>query len=178
MKKPELYRLREMKSADLETVLKWRNSDRIRSVMFTDNVITMEEHIDWFKRVKGHKNMTSLIFEYNGTPVGVINFSGIDKISRLCSWGFYLGEENLPTGTGLVMGYLGLEYAFYNLGVDEVYGEVLNTNTPSIFFHGKLGFVGKEYLPKHIFKSGKREDVISFILTKDAWDNIKNNIIK
>ena len=176
MKRPELYRLREIKSADLERVLKWRNSHRIRSVMFTDNIITMEEHIEWFKKVKRREHITSMIFEYNENPAGVVNFTGIDRIGRICSWGFYLGEDSLPPGTGLAMGYLGLEYAFDNLGVDKVYGEVLDSNTPSVFFHRKLGFVDKKYLPRHLFKSGKYEDVIFFILTKNAWDIIKNDI--
>ncbi len=40
--------LRQMNEADLEMVLAWRNSDRVRLSMFSPHVINKEEHRNWY----------------------------------------------------------------------------------------------------------------------------------
>lgn len=38
------YALRSIKESDLEQLLVWRNSDRIRTKMLNQHIITMDEH--------------------------------------------------------------------------------------------------------------------------------------
>jgi len=156
-------KLRLMQKEDLRKILHWRNSERIRKNMFTDHIISEEEHLTWFNSFNREKN-TYLIFEFNNRPVGMVYFTDIDKYNSKCYWGFYLGETGLPKGTGLLMGSLGLEFAFNDLKIRKLCSEAFAFNESSIKFHKKLGFIQEGYLVEHIKKDGCYEDVIVFTL--------------
>jgi RimJ/RimL family protein N-acetyltransferase len=85
--------LRLLEEKDLAMVLDWRNSDRVRSSMFNNHIITMDEHLAWYSRLQQKKNDVCLIFEWQGKPVGVLNFVDYDLENNTCHWGFYLGSE-------------------------------------------------------------------------------------
>lgn len=165
----EAERLRPVQESDLATILQWRNSPRIRNSMFSDHIITWDEHIRWFARVQEDQRTVPLLYEIAGTPVGVTNFTAIDQSSRRCEWGFYIGPENTPKGTGFRMGCLALDYAFDHLDLRKVCGEVLAENTPSLHFHLKLGFSQEGYFRKHFWKGNEFHDVVFFSIFKDDW---------
>ena len=161
--------LRRMSESDLAQVLEWRNTDRIRGSMFMDRVILWEQHQAWYRRIKDDPSTVYLIFEYWGVPAGVVNFSRLDSHHRKGEWGFYLGSDDLPRGTGTIMGKLGLKFAFEELGLHKLIGEALVANEASVNFHLKLGFVQEGYFKDHILKNGKFEDVISFALLEEHY---------
>ncbi len=165
----EDYRLRSVEEKDLELVLKWRNSDRIRLNMYGDQIISMNEHISWFNRMVQNPSAEYLVFEFRLKPVGMVYFTDIDRNNEKCFWGFYLGEEVLPRGTGTIMGLLGMEYAFEALNIRKLCGEVFQFNTASIKFFQRLGFSEEGHFVKHILKSGNYEDIIFFSLFKECW---------
>ena len=166
-------RLRPMADSDLDTVLLWRNSDRIQSMMYTDHEISSDEHRAWFTRVSHNRNSRHLIFEYDGRPAGVVNVTDIDERNRRCHWGFYLGETGLPKGCGAAMGALALEFMFEQLGLNKVVGEVLAHNEQSMHYHSRLGFVEEGRLSRHVFRHGSFEDVIIFAHFADRWRRLR-----
>lgn len=174
----ENYRLRPVEEADLEKMLEWRNSDRIRAVMFTDRIITMDEHREWFERLNKEKNAVCKIFEFQGRTVGVVNIVQIDRYNNKCSWGFYLGEVDVPRGTGTVMGFLALEHIFEVMGIHKLFAEALAFNTQSIKFHKKLGFIEEGRFAKHVLKNGNYEDVIAMALFNEEWMKFKGQLKK
>lgn len=163
-------RLRKLQKGDLERVLIWRNSDRIRSQMYSDEIISLKNHLAWFERADQDPTKTNYLFELNGKPAGVISVTGIDLHHRKCYWGFYLGEENLPKGTGFAMGRLALDEIFSVLQMEKVYGEVFDFNEASIAFHRKLGFRQEGLLREHAFKNNARRNVILFGLLKREYE--------
>lgn len=178
MPRREDYNLRAVEEADLGKVLVWRNSDRIRGNMYTDWIITMDEHRAWFKRLKQDLNTICMIFEYQGKPIGVVNVTHIDKSNNRCHWGFYLGETDVPRRSGMAMGYFALEYIFEVLGICKLCGEALSFNSQSIEYHKKLGFVEEGRFIKHVLKNGDYVDVISMAIFKEDWMNHKSNLKK
>lgn len=167
-----------MEDADLHKVLEWRNTEHVRMQMFSDQIISLQEHLAWYDKVKNSENDIYKIFEKNGRPLGLVCFNQIDKLNGKCSWGFYLGERNLPKGTGMILGLLGLRYAFEEIQVRRLRSEVLAFNTASYNFHRKLGFNENGRLQKHIFKSGKYEDVICFEMLNDNWKKHETCLIR
>ncbi len=162
-------RLRGMVEEDLAQVLEWRNSERVRAGMYTDQVIGWEQHLAWFERVKVDPSTVYLIFEYEGVPAGVVNFSQLDRKNHKGVWGFYLGVEDLPRGAGTLMGRLGLQFAFGELQLHKLSGESLAGNGASIRFHQRLGFRQEGLLKQHVMKDGKFEDVIVFGLLAEGY---------
>ena len=167
------YRLRPVVEEDLELVLSWRNSDRIRRNMYGDHIICMDEHRIWFKHLEQNPAAEYLFFEFQRKPIGMVYFTDIDSKNNKCFWGFYLGEENLPRGTGTVMGVLGIEYAFETLNIRKLCGEAFQFNTASLKFFRRLGFSEEGHFARHVLKDGKYEDVISFALFRECWQDIR-----
>jgi UDP-4-amino-4,6-dideoxy-N-acetyl-beta-L-altrosamine N-acetyltransferase len=171
MLKREDCNLRLLGAEDLEIVLAWRNSERIRANMYTDHLITLAEHRAWFERSKKQTTSVYLIFEVQNRSVGLVYFTGIDMKNGRSYWGFYLGEENLPHGCGTALGVIGIAYAFTQLNIRKLCGEAFAFNGPSIRFHKKLGFVEEGRFMKHVLKRGIYEDVVSFALFQEDWEN-------
>lgn len=171
-------KLRAIQESDLAKLLEWRNSERIRSYMFTDHLISIEEHRAWFLRQASKETQTSLIFELDGKPMGVINLSEIDSYNNKCHWGFYIGETNTPKGCGLALGFLGLEYIFDTLQFRKLIGEAFAFNQSSIAFHKKLGFSTEGCLLMHFLKNGVYEDIVLFALFRDDWLHSKDALKK
>jgi UDP-4-amino-4,6-dideoxy-N-acetyl-beta-L-altrosamine N-acetyltransferase len=169
MLKRWIYTLRHVEEKDLGTLLSWRNSHRIRANMFTDHVITVEEHRAWFNRLKLEQQSYALVYEIGNKPVGLVNINRIDRSNGTCYWGFYIGDTDSGRGNGGRMGLLGLEYIFVILGLVKVTGEAIACNSSSIAFHTKLGFSRNVDPVGHILKNGKSEDIISFTLFRSDW---------
>ncbi|MHB8482289.1 MAG: UDP-4-amino-4,6-dideoxy-N-acetyl-beta-L-altrosamine N-acetyltransferase [Nitrospiria bacterium] len=175
---PESADLTPISESDLERVLEWRNAKRIRANMFSDHLISMEEHKAWFEKLKKDEFSTFLIFRFQKKPIGIISISQWDKRNQTCFWGFYIGEPDAPKGCGTFMGFLGLEYIFKSLKVRKVCGEVFAFNSASIRFHQKLGFVKEGRFKEFILKNGKYEDVLFFSLFQKKWTKLKPEIEK
>jgi UDP-4-amino-4,6-dideoxy-N-acetyl-beta-L-altrosamine N-acetyltransferase len=173
MRRPKLGDLSPISEHDLEMVLNWRNSDRIRFNMFSDHLISVKEHKKWFEKIKKEKFPTFYVFRFNKKPIGIISISKWDKQHDTCFWGFYIGDPKAPKGIGTFMGFLGLEYIFETLKLRKVYGEVFVFNLASIRFHQKLGFIEEGRFKEHILKNGKYEDVLYFSLIKKKWTELK-----
>lgn len=163
------FRLRPLTEDDLRIVFDWRNSDRIRSNMYSSHFIAWEEHQRWFERLAGNNNKVYRIFEVGESPAGLVNFIDIDRNNGLSSWGFYMGATGYPKNTGLIMGVLGLELAFQELGLRKICGECFAFNIASIKFHERLGFKQEGYFVEHIRRGEKFEDIVRFALFDRDW---------
>lgn len=169
MSVPKRFELRPMADSDLERVLAWRNSERVRSCMFSDELIALADHRAWWERAKTSSTSVHLIFEVDGVPMGVVNFTGIDRRNGRCSWGFYVGAEDAPRGTGTIMGILALDHAFESLGMRKICAEVIGFNTASLGYHRKLGFAQEGCLVRHVLRGSGYEDVVLFALFAEDW---------
>ncbi len=159
-----------MESADLRRVLAWRNQPRIRAGMYTDHEIGWDEHVAWFERVSTEPVPRFLIYEQAGRPVGTVNFSAVDTVNARAVWGFYLGETDVPKGTGTDMGRRGLSWGFDRLGLQKIIGEVFAFNEASLRFHERLGFEREGLLRRHVLKGGRFQDIVLFARFSETWE--------
>jgi UDP-4-amino-4,6-dideoxy-N-acetyl-beta-L-altrosamine N-acetyltransferase len=176
--KREDYQLRCLDKNDLDMVLKWRNSDRIRQNMYTDQIISLEKHLDWFDNIKQNQSCMYLICEFQNNPIGLISFTEIDLINKKSYWAFYLGDIDAPKGSGAVMEFLALEYAFKLINIRKLCCEVFVFNNSVVKLHGKFGFQQESYFKEHILKNDKYEDVIGMAIFKSDWELKKLDISK
>jgi UDP-4-amino-4,6-dideoxy-N-acetyl-beta-L-altrosamine N-acetyltransferase len=157
---------------DLHQVLEWRNKDHIRKNMYNEDLITIDQHYKWFETLQLNSDKETYLFYLNGSPKGVINFN-IDIYNAKCDWGFYLGEDLVPKGTGALMGYLAIEHAFRKLKVRKITGEVFDFNRKSKLFHENLGFEQEGIFKSHIRKKHFYHDIYVYSIFKDKWENSK-----
>ena len=171
------FKLRPIdKDKDASTTLRWRNSERIHANLFTDHIISQDEHFGWLEKICKASIPRFMIFEFRDRPLGIVNATDVDLKNDICHWGFYLGESDVPPLSGTIMGLLGLEYIFEELGIRKICGDVYAFNKASIKFHKKLGFKEEGYFKEHVLKNGTYEDVIAFALFKENWLKIKADI--
>lgn len=132
--------LREIRENDLELMLRWRNHPSVRSSMFSQSIIELEQHRLWFERESKKSDSVWLMFLDEGnTPCGVVYFTEMNRVSRNAFWGFYAAPDARP-GTGTKMGREALRYYFNYIGFHKLNADVLESNERSYYFHLKLGF--------------------------------------
>ncbi|MEG6584983.1 UDP-4-amino-4,6-dideoxy-N-acetyl-beta-L-altrosamine N-acetyltransferase [Dendrosporobacter sp. 1207_IL3150] len=170
--------LRPILESDLNILLNWRNSERVRTNMYNDNIITMQEHTNWFLSEQNSSTNKHLIFEYDGRPLGTVNLTKIDYKNNKCYWGFYIGEIDAPKGSGLAMGILALDFVFKSLDMHKLCSEAFAFNKASINYHLKLGFNVEGYFKDHFFRQAKFEDIVCFAHFRDTWRTTRKLIIQ
>lgn len=156
-----------MVSSDLERVLCWRNHSDVRRYMYSQHEITLAEHERWFERAARDERRSLLIFESNRKPFGFINIHQI-AVGGIAEWGFYVAP-NSPKGIGYNLGKTSLEYAFTQLKLHKICGEVLLYNEKSIKFHRKLNFREEGILRDHYFDGQTYHNVVCFGLLVSEW---------
>lgn len=144
--------------------------------MYSDAVISYDEHMNWYNRIKNSEETIVKVLYYLNKPIGFVNLTKIDKVNRTCYWGFYIGDERAPKGSGTIMGYLALEYIFETLAARKVCAEILGYNNVSISYHKKLGFVEEGCLRKHVYKQGELTDVRLMAHFAEHWKLIKETL--
>lgn len=125
--------LRAATDADVEQMLAWRNQPANREVSNTRHVIGLAEHLAWWERAKADPTRRDLVFEYDGRPLGVVNFFDLDERAGTGSWGFYLDHETTTAEGTAMMAWMQVmkeatSHAFDVLGLAVLEAEVLAHN--------------------------------------------------
>lgn len=129
--------LRPAEDRDLEAMRQWRNQPANREVSIQQHEISADEHAAWWKRVQADPSRRCLVFEYDGRPLGVVNFFDIDPRERTASWGFFLDHETTTAEGTAMMAWMQVmreatDHAFADepdgLALDELHAEVRPEN--------------------------------------------------
>lgn len=160
-------RVRAMTREDLALVYAWRNHPDVRQYMYTRHEISLEEHSRWFEKASNDPSRSLLIFEHQDIPRGFAQFSRLPG-GKSADWGFYLAFD-APKGSGRALGACALSYAFFNLDLHKVCGQVLANNERSIALHLRLGFQKEGLLRDHFFDGKNFQAVVCFGLLKAEW---------
>lgn len=172
------FKLVSIEEKHLEIVLRWRNSNEIRTMMYTDKIISLEEHWNWFESFRNSNKTIIKILLYLGEPIGLVNFNKINAFDNKCYWGFYIGALDAPKGAGTILGYLALNYIFETQSIRKVCSEIIGYNTQSIKFHQRMGFAEEGRLVEHINKGNEFIDVVLMAQFEHQWRHNKNNLKK
>lgn len=165
-------KLRRLEASDLSMVLEWRNNEAVRKNMYTDHLISDDEHLSWFKKTSSDNSIRHFIFESQGKPLGFVSFSQIDKTNKRAHWAFYSGDLT-KKGLGSRMEFLALMYAFEELELNKLCCEVLSFNQSVVNFHQKFGFEIEGCLKEHHIKDNEPHDVILLAFYKSKWAQVK-----
>lgn len=162
-----LTNVRPMTEGDLEKVLSWRNHPEVRSYMYTQHEIPLDEHSRWFARASRDPERHLLVFEIDRSALGFINIHQILS-GGIANWGFYTAPD-APSGTGRALGEAALCYAFETAGLYKLCGQALAFNERSIRFHLNLGFQREGVLRHQHFDGQHYHDVVCLGLLAREW---------
>lgn len=145
--------------------------------MFTDTLISREQHHAWWHRTDVDDTTRHYVFEIDGRPVGVVNVTGIDGANGTASWGLYLGEEDMEPGSGSAMAWLALTEVFGVLGVRKLLCEAFAFNEPALGLYDKFGFKREGLRIAHRVHAGAPEDVVELALFADDWAALAESLV-
>jgi UDP-4-amino-4,6-dideoxy-N-acetyl-beta-L-altrosamine N-acetyltransferase len=168
--------LRPLTRDDLAIVREWRNTPRIRSMMFTDHPIGPDEHAAWFAAITRDPNREALIYEDRGRPVGFVSIVGIDRRNGTCTWGIYVGADDAAPGSGKALAFCALEYIFERLELRKVYSEVFPFNQRALALYRRFGFEQEGLLKEHVRRGDRYADVIVMSCFRDRWLALKSRL--
>jgi RimJ/RimL family protein N-acetyltransferase len=152
---------------DADDMRRWRNHDDVRAVSLTTHEISADEHASWIGAALVDPTRRVLIYEHAGTPSGVVTFTGI-RAGR-ASWGYFLDIDGLGQRDETLPAWLricreAVDYAFDDLGLDELTGEVLAHNTAVRQMNRLVGFT--ECGSRSVTRAGEAVECLSIMMRR------------
>ena len=138
--------------------------------MYSDHVITEDEHRKWFQAAIADSDRKSWIILLDHKEIGFVYVTDIDLHHRRCTWAFYLAEQEIRgRGIGSFVEYFVLGHIFDKMELEKLCCEVLGNNPSVIEMHKKFGFTVDGVLRRHICKRGQFQDVYLLSILKEEW---------
>lgn len=171
--------LRKLINCSLEDQLlvrEIRNQSSVRSSMYTDHEIGLNEHLNWISRLKNdNRQMVFVVFRSDEKPIGVVSVNAIDSLHKKADWAYYL-DENERGGLGAVLEYNFLNFIFDQLETEKLNCEVIETNPTVVKLHKKFLFSEEGFRRSNIIKNSARIGVHFLGITKDEWLNGRSTV--
>ena len=161
--------LRPVEEDDLPMILEWRNAPEVRENMYTNHVISADEHQMWWKSKQNDNSVRLLLFEDEGCPLGFVSFSNYSGPGGSATWAFYSGNRS-RRGIGSMMEQAALEYAFEELELSRLECEVLSFNKGVVDFHVRHGFEIEGVREDSYERDGKRHSIYQLAMLKEKWE--------
>ena len=162
--------LRPVDTSDRDRLLAWRNSPQVAAFMYSDHLITREEHDRWFDSLADNPRRRDWIVLLDGAPVGLTSLVDIDPVQGRGTIARYLAEESARgRGVGGFAEFKIADHAFGELGLRKLWSEVLANNQAALASHLSSGFRQEALLRAHVVKQGRPVDVIGLGLLAEEW---------
>ncbi len=158
--------LRPMTKKDSDNVLRWRNDPAVVKNFIYREIITKEEHSDWFanKIEKGLVHQFIIVVNETHKEIGSIYLHNFNDNAKSAEWGIFIGDDKdvYGKGYGTESAKLLLNYAFETLMLHKVTSRVLAYNIASIRMNEKAGYIQEGYLRDEYLFDGQYVDLILF----------------
>ena len=158
--------LRTATEDDVDTIRRLRNQQANRDVSITSHEIIADEYAAWWAKTSADSSRWVLIYERDGVA-GVVNFFDLEGSSG--AWGFFLDADGLAERGETLPAWIEImreatAYAFDELGLEVLTGEVLEHNTVVRQMNRRFRFT--EGTPEQRYADGREITVIPISLRK------------
>lgn len=118
-------------------ILEWRNHNSIRQWMFSQEIIALENHLNYIESLQQREDrIYFLVNDENSNPVGVIDFTNIS--TDKADIGLYAKPNVKGIGKFLMQSII--HYGFNKLKVATLISEVYENNQSAIRLYKKFNF--------------------------------------
>jgi UDP-4-amino-4,6-dideoxy-N-acetyl-beta-L-altrosamine N-acetyltransferase len=154
-----------LSSDDIEYVRSFRNHDEIRKWMYSDDIISLQDHINFINSLKENNRNYYWLVKMEEKYIGVVSLNRIDFKHRNAYLGIYANPFLASGGKGelLIKCIKKLAFDFANLHTLKI--EVMDTNEKAMNFYKKVGFSEEGRLKEFVYKDGKWHDMIIMGIT-------------
>ena len=155
--------------AALPQVLDWRTEPSVTRYMRTDITRDPEQQLEWFRRISADSSCEHWLIRRDENNIGLAYLTDIDRASRVCSCGFYIGEIAARRFAGVILPGI-VNHVFGVMKFHKIFGEVLAGNDNILKMHEMLGYRSVGVLKEHVFKQGTHHDLHLFELLRQQWE--------
>lgn len=173
IEKFELINFLNITDIEQELIRNWRNDKNIRKWMYSDHIITKEEHINFLEKIKNDNKNLYWILKEQDKYLGVICINKIDFNNKNAYFGLYSNPDAVYLGLGRVMDKISIDLAFKILNLNTLKLEVIESNKQVINLHKKMGFLEEGRLKEFVYRDDKWQDVVIMGMTKEYYENQK-----
>jgi len=155
--------LRKMEIEDTDNIVRWRNSDAVRSRFIYQEPFTREKHLDWIENKVNKGLVVQMIIceKETNRAIGSAYFRDIDRMNNKAEYGLFIGESDCRIkGMGAEVTRLMLQYGFEVLELHRIYGRILADNIVSIKSAIKGGLEIEGTLRGDVCIQGNYSDII------------------
>jgi UDP-4-amino-4,6-dideoxy-N-acetyl-beta-L-altrosamine N-acetyltransferase len=160
--------------SDILEILDIRNENSIRNNMFNNKLISKEDHLNWFGKIKNSDSNKFYFIKYNNEIIGGFGLKEKNQNKNYFEWSLYISQKIKIFSLGALAEFKALNYFFSNYKVTNLFCYVLKKNTTVINLHKKFGF-NEVDLDKNfnlLYPDMLLKDVIYLLLEKSRWSII------
>ena len=117
-------------------ILKMRNSQQIKKWMYSQDTISLKEHLKYVKKLRAQQDKKYFLITKNNKNIGVIDFTNIKNNSA--EFGIYSNPKLYGQGKSLMQ--IMIEYSFNILNLNHIKASVFSDNTKAIDLYKKFNF--------------------------------------
>lgn len=174
----ELRPILDIPPGEQARILWMRNQEPVRRNMYSDHIITEDEHQAWLEQLRTSDDTKFFAVYVDGFLGGGVSLNAINRTHKRADWAFYLGATIQGSGMGSALEFKFLDYAFNDEGLEKLNCEVLAFNAAVVRLHKKFGFVEEGVRRNHILRDGEPVDAVLLGITKEEWAARRPNLEK
>ena len=151
-----------------ELVLSWRNTERVREMMSSMDVISMDDHLAFVARLPQLRDRRYYLAYVGDRPVGVVDLTYMTEDGTTCNPGLFTGEGS-PMGTGLLLEVTAFHGLFDRFGYKTAWSLVKMENED--YSAGLL----------RIFKMERHDNGDGFwkhVFQRETWQEVGEPLMK
>jgi UDP-4-amino-4,6-dideoxy-N-acetyl-beta-L-altrosamine N-acetyltransferase len=154
-----------------EMIRQWRNNDKIKNWMYSNHVISKEEHLNFIERLKkDNSNYYWLGQEENSDDIGVVYLNELDRKKKNAYLGIYTNPDKLKVGKILIQCLKALAFEIVKLRTLKL--EVIDNNIRAIQFYENAGFQREGVLPDSVYRDNKWCNILIMGMVNQIDDRI------
>ena len=162
-----MFEFKKLKAEDMPLVLSWRLKPFVSKFLFTEVENDLKKQMAWFEKISKDSSYLYWTIHFDQRPIGLFNLSGLDIGNSKTNAGYYIGEESFSHLGGIIPPYF-YNYIFKHLGLNKIYGEVVEGNT-IIKMHHLHGYRTIGTFKEHIKKNNVFHNVHVVELMSSDW---------
>lgn len=169
--------LRELKDEDAAGMLEWMQDPRIRKNFRFAAADYGQEDVLAFIRSAEHvpgdgKSMHYAVTEGGGEYLGTASLKNLDLTARNAEYAIVLRKKAQGRGIASAATKEILRVAFYEIGLERVYLNVLRENRQAIRLYERCGFVYEGEFRNHLFLEGEFRMLKWYGILKEEHEKI------
>ena len=161
--------LKRLDSKDLEWARLLHNDPDVLKMLTDPHVVTREEQLSWYRRLRRSRSSQRLIAFVNNQKVGVVRVDQIDSYNKSVCVGLDIHKDHRGKGYAKLIYRAVFKEYFDTHKFNRVWLYVASYNTVARRLYKALGFLEENVQREALYKDGVYHDYIGMSILKGDW---------